>query len=85
MIRKILVFILLLRSFSNNIGASPCTQAQEQVNITCFRKNCVDEGGLLVSKSKMCVPEKFKWFIQSPKRKEVHVIFKQNYQIIYSR
>ena len=81
MIRNILVVILLLLSFSNTIEASPCTQAQEEVNITCFRKNCDDAGGLLVSKSKICVPEEFKWFIQSPKRKVVlHVIFKQNYR-----
>ena len=80
MIRNILVVILLLLSFSNTIEGSPCTQAQEEVNITCFRKNCDDAGGLLVSKSKICVPEEFKWFIQSPKRKVVHVNFKQIYR-----
>ena len=81
MIRNILlVMLLFLLSFSNTIEGSRCTQVQEEVNITCFHKNCDDAGGLLVSKSKICVPEEFKWFIQSPKRKVVHVNFKQNYR-----
>ena len=65
MIRKILLFLLLLLLFSNTIEASQCSQAQENLNITCFHKNCAQSGGLLLSKSRICIPQKFKPFIQT--------------------
>ena len=56
------------------------------MNITCFHENCAESGGLLLGKSRICIPGTFKWFIQSQpagKDAKVHIsIYMFNIQVI---
>ena len=80
MIRKILMFMLLVLHFSNADRVRACFRPNiDTTNFSTFKETChalkqvaKQPVGTLLSKSRICIPGSCNWMIQFPPNKDFH-------------